>query len=144
MAEVEVLSSSPGLDKVVRRMVNGQEFGCRRPMRGDDAEICRRYAAKLVVTGLEVESHLLNAMDGENLLWEARLQVCLKTRQLSSKVLDWGETAPAHWLRDGSIAFDNVPVDEFEAVTKEFAPLFARSTIQRTPQPAAPPPPAGE
>lgn len=120
-------ASGAGLapERVVRRIIRGHEFGFRRPTRGDEAEINRRFAAKLVVTGLQIETDMLNAIDGDSLLWEARLQVCLKTRQLGQKVLDFGETAPAHWLNDGVISFDRVDADEFTEVVREFRPIFA-------------------
>jgi hypothetical protein len=129
-------NSTPGVDRVVLRTINGQPFGLRRPSRADEGEIWRRFARKVARTGGATESDVLNVYDGNALLWEARLEVLLLPRLgRRGDEINLGETAPTGWIEmlhspEGAtigriISFDAVMPDEFAAVTREFAEVFA-------------------
>ena len=120
--------STPGTDRVVRSHVGAHEFAFRKPSRGDLAEVWRRFAAKLVVSGIGTESDVLNAYDGGPLLWEARLEVGLVPRSAAASL---GERAPTHWLahednRPARVSFDQVDNDEFEAVCRALDEVFKK------------------
>lgn len=124
---------TPGTDRTVQFFVNGGEFRLRRPSRADDAEILRRYTAKIMracppmagIDAQEVAKETLNNLDGGSLLSESRLEVLLTPRVGAAS---FGEHAPAHWYRalsgpDGQviervIAFDDVELQEFDEVAR--------------------------
>jgi hypothetical protein len=125
---------TPGIDRTVQFFVRGNEFRFRLPTRADNAEILRRYTAKLMracpplgdLAAQEVAKETLGSLDGGGLLSEARLEVLLLPRAGAAAL---GEHAPAHWLRevkdpDGttviarSVAFDDVDPDEFDEVAR--------------------------
>lgn len=125
---------TPGVDRTVQFFVHGHEFRFRLPTRADNAEILRRYTAKLMracpplgdLAAQEVAKETLGSLDGGGLLSEARLEVLLLPRVGAAAL---GERAPAHWLRevtdpDGatviarSVAFDDVDPEEFDEVAQ--------------------------
>jgi len=144
----EVPVSTPGVDRVVRFALNGSEFGCRRPSRGDLAEIHRRFAMKLTLTGVAGESDILNAYDGGALLWEARFEVCLLPRLKNGQALNLGERAPTHWTEqighNGAglrtvISFADVDPDEFDDACEACEAVFKKkATTPETPLPKEP------
>lgn len=125
--------ATPGQDRAIQFFVRGGEFRLRRPTRGDQAEILRRYTAKLMracppfgdLASQEVAKETLNGIDGGNLLTEARLEVLLLPRPDATP---YAERAPSHWLRqlkdpDGkvvatTISFDDVDTEEFDEVAR--------------------------
>jgi len=119
--------AAPGENRVVRFAVHGHEFGFRRPSRADVREIHRRFSAKLIGRfGLDAETKVLNGLDGEQLMSEARCEVCLRPAlSQSGTPIDRGEKAPAHWLTEDTgpdgkpvsiVAFDQVEDEELAAV----------------------------
>lgn len=139
--------ATPGVDRVKVFRVGAHEYGFRRPSRGDLAEIWRRFAAKLIVTGIQTESDVLSQHDGMPLLWEARLEVGLVPRLArlngTAVALGIGERAPAHWLQEvegqpARISFDNVDPDEFDAVCEQLEVLFKKKAPVTTPATKAP------
>ena len=120
---------APGQNPVVSVEVNGHQFVFRRPTRADVREAYRSFTRKLLVTGLpgSNESDVLNTLDGQRLLWEAKLEIGLMDRRRGTETVAHGEIAPEHWLwverSDGKeiarrINFDMVTPEEFDAVTK--------------------------
>jgi len=107
---------TPGPARVLRFEVGGHSFGYRTASRADEADALRRFALK---TALAPDA--LNDLDGDNLLWEARLEIGLRPRKRSNgEAIDLGEHAPPHWVEtsDGItvITFEEVPVEEFRDV----------------------------
>lgn len=123
-------SPTPGVDRIVSFFVRGSEFRVRRPSRGDNAEILRRYTAKLMracpalgdFATAEVAKEALTSLDGGSLLSEARLEVLLLPRVGTAT----DEHPPAHWLHEirdpdqrviaRSVIFDQVDPEEFDEV----------------------------
>lgn len=120
--------TQPGQDRVVRVSVRGHEFGYRRPSRADLSDVTRRYALKVTgATGLNVETDVIQAMDGKPLQDEARLEIGLVSRRTrDGKTLALGETAPTHWLVDGVVSFDNVDPEEFDEVVAAIDAALAK------------------
>jgi len=130
-------------ERVVTRSVGGQQFALRRPSRADNAQIWRLYTQKLTISGALSETDLLNALDGDNLLWEARLGVLLVPyRDGRGQVLNRGETAPANWLEEALdfqskptgekiVSFADVAPQEFDAVCQAFEDVFAEKKKER-------------
>jgi len=115
---------TPGVGRIIQVTVNGMLFGFRRPSVADEADITRRFASKLVVSGLASETDVTNQYYGNNLMWQARMEICLvprKNRRLEPVAL--GEMAPAHWMDAGEIDLSNVMPDEFNEVCEALDPL---------------------
>jgi hypothetical protein len=144
----EQAGATPGVDRIIQFFVRGGEFRLRRPTRGDQAEILRRFTARLMratpplgdYTSQEIAKETLNGLDGGNLFSEARFEVLLLPRKNAA---DLGERAPAHWyseLKDPDqrviakvIAFDDVDPDEFAEAAK-----FVDDALQKKSAPATP------
>ena len=117
--------TAPGENRVVKFKVGAGVFACRRPSRADTHAINDRFVSKLIgFFGLQAESELRNSYDGRRRLAEARCEVCLRPAvRPYGRIVDLGETAPAHWLDDApqgpqpqGISFANVSDEELDAV----------------------------
>ena len=121
-----------GVQRTVTVEVNGFTFTYRRPSRFDESEINRLYAGKVSSWGRAsaVETQQRAFIDGNDLLWDSRFAICLRPAIEDGKVMDRGETAPAHWLttqkQPGAddvtvISFDKVDPAEHRAVAAALA-----------------------
>lgn len=146
----DTLTPTPGVDRVIRFTIGAAEFGFRRPSRADMTDAYRRFVAKLASSGAP---DMFNHLAGDDLLWEARLEIGLVPRMRGGQVLDLGERAPSHWLvpvLDAAgkpighlVEFGNVDPDEFRAVVGYLAEALKKKADAPPPSssdsaPAAP------
>lgn len=131
---------TPGLEPVITITLGSSQMRARRPSRGDDAEITRRYVAKLIAAApaiadaalIDVARMTLDHYDGANLFAEAQFEVLLVPRRYTDgSTTEFGESAPDHWFRsvkgvggqDGIrvVSFDRVPPREFDRAREQLA-----------------------
>lgn len=147
---------TPGSDQLIVINLGSSQLRARRPSRGDEAEIQRRFVRKLMQAAMPMEDAaridvarmILDRYDGGNLHAEAQLEVLLLPRIYGGVPQSVGESAPAHWYRDvvatdGTqlgrvVSFDNVPTEEFERGARELAAAIAQKKSDvRSPQPTS-------
>jgi len=110
------------------------EYVLVRFTRGGQRRIAQHYALALTMDG--VTPGLLEAIDGDNRYWEAVLRECLVEAPDH-----WWEPVPPAVQRNGAptrvVSFEEVPMEEFDQVTREVATWLASF---RTPEhsPTAP------
>jgi hypothetical protein len=122
---------TPGLDPTVTIQLGSDQLVARRPSRGDESEIQRRYVRKLMLAALplddaariDVARMLLDRYDGGNLHAEAQFEVLLVPRSYAGGVQSLGESAPERWFRQLTgpggenlgrvVSFDQVSPEEF-------------------------------
>ncbi len=140
---------TPGQDPVITITLGSSQIRARRPSRGDEADINRRYVAKLIAAAppvadaalIDVARMALDHYDGANLFAEAQFEVLLVPRRYSDgSTAELGESAPEHWLRavrglggeeiGRVVSFDRVPPREFDRAREQLAAaLFEKKSV---------------
>ncbi len=123
---------TPGFDPTVTIQLGSDQIVARRPSRGDESEIQRRYVRKLMLAAepfddaarIDVSRMLLDRYDGGNLHAEAQFEVLLVPRAYGGVEQSLGETAPDRWFRHVKgaggesigrvVSFDRVSPEEFQ------------------------------
>ena len=129
---------TPGLDPVITLNLGSTQLRVRRPSRGDESEIKRRYVQKLLAAAppiadsalMDLARLTLDRYDGANLYAEAQFEVLLMPRRYVGGEESLGESAPDHWFRSifgvdkqpigRVVSFDRVATGEFDRAAEMF------------------------